>query len=234
MPHIFYVNEISGDTAFFDEEETHHFRVVRAVPGDIIEATDGKGRIYRIELVELKKRWTRGRIVEIARKEAPPKPEVTALVGASRWQRMKFVVEKSVELGVRSLVVFKGDLSHPGSEKEELDKYRRTAIEAMKQSRNIWLPKIIFYPNLEEALQKTTYKSLIVADMIGEKPFQKLCAGLAQPVAAVVGPQEGFSEKEKELLKNLGALFLNLSQNILRMETAFIVLVAFAMNSVRR
>jgi len=233
LPHIFYASRVDGETVVFDEEEVHHLRVVRAEPGEVVEASDGKGKVYRVRLCEIKKRLALGKVLEI--KEARPQliPQVIAFVGASRWQRMRLVVEKGVELGVVAFAVYKGDLSYPGGGKEDKEKYLRTAIEAMKQSGNVWLPSISFFSSLEEALEQTRFTVLLVADMKGDDPSKVLLKSSTQPIAVVIGPQEGLSQREKDLLKARGAIFLKLSDNILRMETAFIVLVALILHSVR-
>jgi len=228
------VSRVDGETVVFDDDEVHHLRVVRAEPGEVVEASDGKGKVYRVRLREIRKRLAFGEVLEV--KEVRPRvmPQVIAFVGASRWQRMRLVVEKGVELGIEALAVYKGDLSYPGGGKEDTEKYLRTAIEAMKQSRNVWLPSISFFSSLDEALEQTSFTVLLVADMKGDNPSKVPLKSSTQPIAVVIGPQEGLSQREKDLLKARGAIFLKLSDNILRMETAFIVLTALVLHSARR
>ena len=57
-----------------------------------------------------------------------------------------------------------------------------------------------------------------------QKKIKKLKGKDRYKIAIVIGPEGGISEKEIEILKNMGTSFVSLGKRILRTETAGIVM----------
>jgi 16S rRNA (uracil1498-N3)-methyltransferase len=136
---------------------------------------------------------------------------------------MEIIVQKMVEIWISELSFFKSEHSQideiPENKKLRLE---AIALEALEQSGNN-IPIKIFYinkKNIQELLSGKEGADLIIASP-GEtkklKPFINLSVEL------YVGPEWGWSEKEKAFFTNNNLLQWSFNDNVLRMETASIV-----------
>jgi len=221
-------------TVRLEGSEAHHLlHVLRLVVGDEVELFDGENGAASAEItstsrssVELQVRQRRessqivGRSIDLA--TAVPKSD-----------RFRWLVEKATELGVGRLLPLKTARSvvHPNDGK--LQKMRQTVIAACKQSgrnRLMAIEPIINWNSLiaEEFGEKT----VIVAHPSGE-PLQPLLAAcdMDRPLLLVIGPEGGLSDEEVEQARSAGAMLANLGENILRIETAAVVLAAVCLNA---
>jgi 16S rRNA (uracil1498-N3)-methyltransferase len=134
-------------------------------------------------------------------------------------------------LGVERIspVIFERTVRQPGNPKA-LDRWMNLAISACKQCKRLFLPQIDPPMNLQDcykAIKKDSPNCRIIAGGISED-----CPSLAgQPfgendVAALVGPEGGFTENEEAFLKSRGVQFVRLSDTILRTETAAVAFAA--------
>ena len=223
MPHLFYISHIRKNTAFFDDIETHHMKVVHTEEESIIYATDGKGNVYRVKIEKFEKKSAVGKIVEVKSLPKPYATKLTVIVALFKWKRMRFILEKALELGVDELRIFKGEHSQLPFKSEYAEKFRRVIVEAAKQAFNPWFPELHLYSNLIKALEELDGR-IFVAHKKG-KPARLLLDeynGEKTPLTLIIGPEGDFSKREFEVLESLG-VFMNLGPYILRSETAFIV-----------
>ena len=97
----------------------------------------------------------------------------------------------------------------------------------MEQSRWIQIPEIKFLKSESEVQEFTRWKSIIIANMNG-LPYwdiKKLSNG---DLCGVIWPEWWFSEKDLKLFHD--ANIVDLGSNVLRMETASIVLARLLKN----
>ena len=121
---------IDGDQATLDGSEAHHLlHVLRAAPGMSVTLFDGSGCEFDAEVTACKRSTVELAITE--RREVDrelPQPLVLG-VALPKGDRQRWIIEKSVELGVTRLV----PLITERSEKQGGDKLGRYVIEASKQ-----------------------------------------------------------------------------------------------------
>jgi 16S rRNA (uracil1498-N3)-methyltransferase len=155
----------------------------------------------------------------------PPGRTLTLLVAACKGPRLSWLVEKCTELGVTRLIFaeFERSVVHLAEGHDE--KLQRIAIEACKQSGRAWLPQIDSGLGLEDAVG-AVHSPLLVAHPDTEAlPLLEWLRANPEPpdaVAGVIGPEGGLSPDEVEYLRSVGATFVRLGANILRVETAAI------------
>jgi 16S rRNA (uracil1498-N3)-methyltransferase len=155
---------------------------------------------------------------------------LTLIVGACKGQRLDWLVEKCTELGVTRLELarFERTVVKPGDVR--VGKLDRTAIEACRQSERAWLPEITAGRPLSEIVEDLGDAALLVADP--DEAGLPLATWLhghpkaAANLACVIGPEGGISPVEIALLRERGAVFIRLAENILRVETAAIAVAA--------
>lgn len=203
------------------QEAKHATRVLRLRSGDQIHVTDGVGKLYHCSVSEVQKNDVVCTILDTEVEERKS-PFVTVVIGLiKKRDRLEFAVEKCVELGVDKIVVFRGDHSEKGNVR--LDRLESTALSAMKQSLRVFLPNVSFAENLADAIESSKVSTtLIYADeTLDEKVSQ---SNLDSNLMLVVGPEGGFSESERNVLKNQGGIPYSLGDKRLRTETAAVTI----------
>jgi 16S rRNA (uracil1498-N3)-methyltransferase len=156
---------------------------------------------------------------------------------------MDFLVEKGTEVGASFFLVVPvaGSSSRTRSTQgARLTRWRRIALEAAKQSKQLAMPSVDISGSVAEALEQLGEGALslvlepaardglyeVVASIWG----QKASAEGARParLALWVGPESGWTGEELARLTAAGAKPVRLGQGVLRAETAGPVAVAVA------
>jgi 16S rRNA (uracil1498-N3)-methyltransferase len=215
----------AGKRVPLDDAEVHHLRVRRARPQESVEALDGAGLVGKGRLVQEGREW----LVEIESAEwrDPPTGLILA-VGAGDRDRFAWLVEKSAELGVTSIVPL--ETAHTASvatrlKATHLAKARQTALESLKQCGAAWAPTVEELVPLDQFLRRTRSGPGWLADVSGALPPAALDA---TPLSIVVGPEGGFSESERMEIVDAGFRPVRLGSYTLRFETAALVAAAAA------
>ena len=95
---------ITGDTIRILEDASHITRVLRMESGDQILVFDGTGYEYTAALTLLDNRECQAKILEKTFSKQEPKTKITIFQGLPKSGKMESIIQKSVELGVSSIV----------------------------------------------------------------------------------------------------------------------------------
>jgi 16S rRNA (uracil1498-N3)-methyltransferase len=139
-------------------------------------------------------------------------------------QRQDFLVEKCTELGVKNLQPILTD--HCEVRKVNQEKIKLQTIEASEQCERLTIPNIQDLQKLDAFLNNA--QGLVYYCIERETaPFiHKALGDLSDTDIFLIGPEGGFSEKEKHLLEeNPNTVGVTLGPTILRAETAAIMCV---------
>jgi 16S rRNA (uracil1498-N3)-methyltransferase len=212
----------AGATVTLDDDERHHLRVRRVTPGTPLRLLDGAGGIGEGELSA-----EGGEVlVDRAEQVEPPAP-LQLIVAAGDRERFSLLAEKCAELGVTELIPAETERTrgvatrvHPG----HIERIRRRALEAIKQSGCAWAPAVSGLTELAGAIGRTGQGPRWLADGAGESP----AGWSAPPVAVAVGPEGGFTADEHALLVREGFRPVRLGPHVLRFETAAIAAAVVA------
>jgi 16S rRNA (uracil1498-N3)-methyltransferase len=240
-----------------DETEARHARrSLRLRPGDAISLFDGCGRLARARLagagsasapdpVRAGSRSIPRRclvFVEAVISVPPPARTLTLITAACRGPRLDWMIEKCTELGVTRIVLaaFERSVVRPAGGTGE--KLARTALEACKQCRRVWLPEIAVGASLTEVIGPfCTPPVSVAASACPRHPSLLVCepqsslslagwlhahSGELRHLAAVIGPEGGLSDTERAMLSQAGAQPVRLAEHILRVETAAVAVAA--------
>lgn len=220
---------VKGDLVEFSHAESLHMvGSLRLVKGEMITATDGRGKVYQVVIEQGRRRRVMGRILD-ARSVAEPRPAITVFQGIIKPSNMEVALSKCAELGISAFVPVVSEFSVGGLGPGRLERLRRIAAEAMKQSLGAYLARVDEPTAFENALERSgRFDSLLVA-WEGERRGRLASVAVledADDTALWIGPEGGFAEKEIEALLNLGAVTFSLGDRRLRAETAAIAAVA--------
>lgn len=203
--------------------EAHHLlKVLRGGRGDRIEVVDVAGRLFAAELRE-------GREAIVLEQLAAPEEadaEVSLYQAVPKGGRMDLVVEKATEVGVTSIVPL---LTHRGvvSPREgKVDRWRRVAEAAARQSLRLGVPKVSDPVPFEVAVSRVGEKGVLLHNDSGISSVE---AVMGSSVGLFVGPEGGWSEDELRLAGKAGMPLGSMGPYRLRSETAGIVAVARAL-----
>jgi 16S rRNA (uracil1498-N3)-methyltransferase len=216
---VFYAPN-AKDSSFLSEEESFHaIRVLRLKVGVVIHLLDGRGTRYaaKISTIEGKKVAFTG--LEVVKSETKPSYTIHLYVAPTKqMERMEWMVEKCGEFGIHGIHFF----ASKNSERKEikLQRLEKTAISALKQSKNLILPKITGLHTFEEILANEGGEKLFA--FIGNPPVAVLSkvATKDREYHVLIGPEGDFTEKESEELKINNWKPFSLGKSVLRTETA--------------
>lgn len=223
-----------GKGILLEGEEAHHIlRVRRHSPGDEILFTDGEGRFLHAEIDRVEGSTLHARLLRTERDpREEARPRLTLALALLKGDHFELALEKCVELGVHRIVPVLADHCvvkwKPASAERRLARWRRIATAAMKQSGRTLLPEISEPRRIDELVDGSPEElRWIVGDEREERrKVGDLELDARAPRLALVGPEGGLSERERELLAAHGASSVTLSPFRLRAETAAVVLVA--------
>jgi 16S rRNA (uracil1498-N3)-methyltransferase len=208
---------VAGAAVLLEAEEEHHLAVRRAGPDSAIELLDGAGTRADGRLLQEGRRLT----VRVERLTTEPQPAATVLaVGAGDRDRFGLLVEQAAQLGATRLVPLETDRAVSVATRlrnAHLERLRRRAREAIKQSGAAWAPAVDEPLPLTEFLSRPRDGTAWLADAEGAPP-----PGLpaAEPLTVAVGPEGGFTDEERALLLRAGFRPVRLGPHLLRFETA--------------
>ena len=225
----YYLPELEqGNFEFSPEEVRHIVGARRQKVGDEFEVFDGMGRYCRVCITGLKSRSVTVAPASEIEFAARPQPELEIAVAVPKNKRLQYMIEKLTELGVARVVPVVYERSIAGGD-DPAAKYTRWAIEACKQSRNLWLPEFMPPVKFPEYILRDG-GGIIMADLTG-KSIREFAEEEFNPAGCrcLIGPEGGFSEAEFELAEGLGVQRVRLARNILRIETAAVCLAGAIM-----
>jgi 16S rRNA (uracil1498-N3)-methyltransferase len=175
-------------------------------------------------------------LVEKHRCAAEPNVEVTLFQAVPKLDKLEYIIQKSVELGVSRIVpvLTRRCVSRP-DEKEftnkKLPRLNKIAEEAAKQSGRGLVPEVTPMVNLREAIEmmKQLDRTVILYEEEGGCSFGDVELSGAKTVGLFIGSEGGFDREEAEMAVDSGAKQVWLGKRILRCETAPITALSILM-----
>ncbi|MFN6379921.1 MAG: RsmE family RNA methyltransferase [Flavobacteriales bacterium] len=217
--HWFYFSgEIRESIIEPDEEEQRHIRALRIREGEDVVCTDGKGNVHQCK-AELGKKSTLFRITHSEIKIEKGAKLVLAIAPTKNIDRLEWLIEKAVEVGVHELLLFKSEHSERPIIKHE--RLVRVAIAAMKQSQRAFLPHITQLEEFQAIIAHPCQHKYLAhcADDQDKKLLQQVLTNDKDALIAI-GPEGDFSMEEIQMAKNSGIQTVSLGASRLRTETA--------------
>ena len=155
---------------------------------------------------------------------------VTLYAGLLKNNKLDFVVQKGVELGVDNIVPFTSQNS--AETKFNTDRANKIALESAKQCGSVYLSKVGGLVDYDQVLDSFKNFDKVIFAYENEKVnrIADVVKG-AKNLAIVVGPEGGFTPEETDRAVECGATVVTLGRRILRAETASIVSATIALEA---
>ncbi|WP_375418808.1 RsmE family RNA methyltransferase [uncultured Hymenobacter sp.] len=207
-----------------EDESKHAVRVLRLREADAVELLDGRGHRYQAHLLDANPK--RCQLQVIGHVLVPPRPYVThvAVAPTKNLDRMEWLVEKAVEVGIERLSF----LRCARSERRELklERLEKIAISALKQSGQAWLPQLDEMTDFAAFLPLLVPATTFIAHLeAGERTALAQVAGAGPGCCVLIGPEGDFTPAEIEMALARGIRPVTLGTSRLRTETAALAAV---------
>lgn len=222
---------ISGDVFH------HIFDVCRQELGSKFEVLGDGRKAHFVQVTEVGKKSARAEILESRDLPVPGKPHLVLALSISRYPVMEAVIEKAVELGVSRIEPFFSDYSFVRKSQSlpenKIERWGKIIISATQQSGRGDLMQITEAQDLESTLNKFNQtqgaKGLFAYEGQSTLSIKNAVSNSAESIEEFwifVGSEGGFSAEEVQIFKSHGLESVTLGDQVLRVETACIALLA--------
>lgn len=207
----------------------HHVRVRRLKAGETVVLFDGSGSEYRATLRFDQAGHALAEILEVHQVSRELQGNVVLIQGLASQDKMDWIVEKAVELGVSRLVPVAASRSvlklNAERREKRLEHWRRIIVSASEQSgRNVLMR--VDAPTTVNAIKRSDlaepaflcHLSDDTALLHDERHIQSMKRN--GQATLIVGPEGGWSPEEVQHWASLGAYPVTLGSRVLRTETA--------------
>lgn len=214
-----------------DERASHILKVLRMKEGDsfhagIINSMEGMMRIERIsdDGIEL---------LFSPEKDSSALYPLTLICAQVRPICMRRILREAVSLGVGRMILPVSDLGEKSYLNASLYKdgeYRDILLDGAMQAGKTGVTDTVLASGVEEAIKLAGSDTLLLLDnVIGAVPLSEMDLR-GKSVAVAIGPERGWSERERRVFLDSGFIPAIMGSRILRTETAAVASVALALS----
>ncbi|HEV8374927.1 MAG TPA: 16S rRNA (uracil(1498)-N(3))-methyltransferase [Candidatus Polarisedimenticolia bacterium] len=209
-------------------DELHHLRhVLRLTPGAEVSLFDGAGSGFLAELVSVERNEAVVRIRQREPASTESSLRIHLSIGMAKGEKLDLVIQKATELGVTAIhpvATHRADVKAlPERSAAKLERWRRVALEACKQSGRTRIPEVHPPMQLAEFFALDLPGLRVVLSPTGGTISSLLSDGIRHLSMVIsVGPEGGWDARELEQFRRHGFVACRLGPRILRVETAAI------------
>ena len=220
---------VGARIALPEEVAGHLVRVLRLGAGDACVLFNGDGRDYDARIVSIGKKSVEAGI-ESAREVRNESPLRIVLVqGIARGEKMDWILQKATELGVTRILPATSERSEVKLDAQRADKrvahWREVVVSACEQSGRARVPEVAAPQPLAQAAALREGRGFLLDPLAGQT-LAALHGGALDACTLAIGPEGGWSPRDREQLLAAGFEGLRLGPRILRTETAGIAAIA--------
>ena len=222
---------VGGNVALPESAAAHLVRVLRLQQGDACVLFNGDGHDYAARLSSVGKREVLADI-QSAQAIANESPlHLTLVQGIARGEKMDLILQKATELGVAAIIPVMAERTEVKLDAERTAKrmthWRSVVVSACEQSGRASIPGLAQPLGLAQGAAAIAEECMkLTLDLLGEDSLASLHAPASRRVAVAIGPEGGWSPRDRETLRQAGFGGLRLGPRILRTETAGLAAIA--------
>ena len=223
MPRFFIDGTADGRAYIAGADALHIAKALRMRPGEALTLCDGKGTDFDGVLETVTDRQVTVRISASRPSQAEPTLAVTLYQGLPKGDKMDWIIQKAVELGVTAVVPVATRRSVArleGKADKKQERWERIAAEAAGQCGRGMLPSVERPLSWSQALSRLPGEPALVFYEGGGRPLRELVTPSTRRLSVFVGPEGGFDPEEIDAIRRQGGGVATLGPRILRCETA--------------
>ncbi len=230
MPRIYYP-DLKADitTLTLPERQAQHIRVLRLNSGGEITLFNGKGHQCKANLSKIGKKSVEVQCHSYEKPAASKTFPVHLAMSLINREQMDWVIQKSVELGVREITPIIAERTQGRLNIEQVQKrlhhWQEIIIASAEQSGCNFLPRLQSPLPFEMFCTQANLSLKLILDPYAEKLLHDLKAD-CKDTTLLIGPEGGFTPREVEFAKSYGYHGVCLHEQILRAETAAVSSIA--------
>ena len=218
-----------SEIALPEDVAAHLLRVLRLQAGDACVLFNGDGHDYDARIASIGKREARAEILAARRIDNESPLRITLLQGVARGEKMDWILQKATELGVARILPASSDRSEVKLDAQRADKrlahWRGIVVSACEQSGRATVPDVAAPQSLAQAAAMREGRGFIL-DPFADASLSALQGVAMEACTIAIGPEGGWSPRDREQLAASGYQGLRLGPRVLRTETAGIAAIA--------
>lgn len=214
-----------------EDTANHLLRVLRLGDGDDCVLFNGDGHDYPATITLAAKREARARLgAPVAVHTESPRP-LYLLQGIARGEKMDLILQKATELGITAVLPVNAERTEVKLDAQRMEKrvahWRSVIVSACEQSGRARVPALALPQSLADATRAVPPDAVkLTLDPQGEHRLATLQAAADTPIVVAIGPEGGWSPRDRQTLAAAGFQGLQLGPRILRTETAGLAAIA--------
>lgn len=218
---------IESNQAIVKGDEVHHINVLRYKINDTVYINE-----YELKITKLGKDVLEGTIIGNLPQKGIPKVNITLIQSYLKSDKMDYVVQKAVELGVKNIIpVITKNTIVKLEEKDKLKKVDRLSKIAKEAIEQCGRTDTVNVENVQELsnLDFSKYDVVFVCHETSEINLKDKLENIkcSKNIAVVIGPEGGLESTEVEkMLQNSNTTDISLGERILRAETASLAILS--------
>jgi len=219
-----------------DSTEIHHLKsVLRMKKGVKVEIFNGRGDEILGVIESLNDKGVDVTVVS-RQKSQVRGPKIILACAIPKKAKFEFIIEKATELGVDEIIPMqtaRTEVVISGDRKERKNaRYQAVAVNAAKQSGRSVMPRVSDITLFKDVIANASENTLkLIPCLIGERKNLRDALSATQNMKSIIfliGPEGDFTSQEVELALKNGFLPVSLGETTLKVDTAALVVVAFA------
>lgn len=240
MPRFFVdACDTKGKSIVITGEDVNHIKnVLRLKIGDEITINDKENIDYICNISSFDDGAVVADIVDVMKNAAELPVKIVLFQGLPKLDKLEFIIQKAVELGVSEIVpvvtkrsIVKVD---PKKEEKKLARYQAIATSAAKQSGRGVVPEVKAFMSYKEAIKYAASLDMTIIpyeEAKGVKYSKEVIKSIKgkESLGIFIGPEGGFAKEEVDLAMENGASAITLGHRILRTETAGLTTLSIIM-----
>lgn len=227
MAWIFTDNEINSDSYILDGENARHIsKSLRMKAGEELTLVTPSGQQAECVIQDADSDQVHLNVTSLQPCQNEPTTQVTLYQALPKGDKMEYIIQKSVELGVTRIVpvISARCISRPDEKslKKKQVRWQKIAREAAQQSRRGIIPVVenaVTFKQAVASVKDETAENIIFYECGGES-VKKLLHSNPENINIFIGSEGGFEQEEVDLVINAGGNSATLGKRILRAETA--------------
>lgn len=222
---FFTEEEFTTNKYIITGENAKHIKVLRMKIGEELTLVTPSEIQYDCKIADVNQSQVTVDVISNRPCENEPDVFVTLYQALPKGDKMDYIVQKCVELGVSRIVpvMTARCVSRPDEKslKKKTARWQKIALQAAMQSRRGIIPDICPCVSLKQAAELTRKndKTVFFYELGGES-VKNILSQKPKTIGMFIGSEGGFEESEAELVLSNGATAATLGKRILRAETA--------------